>query len=138
MTHVHGWELAKTTILKLDGEYAMAVVPAPYIIDFERIRVASGARKVELATESEFRGLFPECECGAMPPFGNLYGLRVYIDSSLIDTEQIVFNAGSHTDAIRMGLADFVRLVRPQVASFGVLSHSRPKPPHRPLWHLPI
>lgn len=119
--HIHGWELAKTTILKADGKFVMAVLPAPCRVDFEKFRALVGARSVVLASEEEFRNLFPECELGAMPPFGNLYGLPVYVDERLREDQSIAFNAGSHTEAIRMDYRDFERLAKPAVGWFGVL-----------------
>ena len=118
--HIHGWELAKTTILKADGKFVMAVLPAPCRVDLERMRSLAGAGSVALATEAEFRSLFPECELGAMPPCGNLYGLPVYVDGRLREDKSIVFNAGTHTEAIRMDYGDFERLVEPTVGSFAV------------------
>ena len=116
--HVPGQELAKSVIVKIDGKFAMAVLPASYKIDFKLLKKAAGAKKVELATEDEFKGLFPECELGAMPPFGNLYDLPVYVAESLVEDEQIVFNAGTHTEVIRMSYKDFERLVQPKVLRF--------------------
>jgi len=118
--HIHGWELAKTTILKVDGKFMMAVMPAPIQVDMSAFREAAGAKAVALAAEEEFKQLFPECELGAMPPFGNLYGLPVYVDDRLVADPSIVFNAGTHTEAIRMDFADFRRLVNPKIAHFGV------------------
>ncbi|NOZ03178.1 MAG: YbaK/EbsC family protein [FCB group bacterium] len=116
--HVSGKELAKTTIVKIDGKMAMAVLPASYQVDLERLKEVSGARKVELATEQEFKDQFPDCELGAMPPFGNLYGLDVYATESLAQDEEIAFNAGSHTELIKMAYKDFERLVKPKVVKF--------------------
>ncbi|MBI3933010.1 MAG: YbaK/EbsC family protein [Acidobacteria bacterium] len=118
-THVHGWELAKSVVLKVDGAYALAVLPAPAHVDIERFRAATGAKTVALATEEEFKGLFPGCDVGAMPPFGNLYGLPVYVDERLTKDPSIVFNAGTHWEAVRMDYADFARLVQPRVIRFG-------------------
>jgi Ala-tRNA(Pro) deacylase len=119
--HIHGWELAKTTILKADGALLMAVLPAPCKVDLERMRRAINAKTVTIAAEEEFRTRFPECELGAMPPFGNLYDIPVYVDEQLAEDPSIVFNAGTHTEAIRMDFKDFARLVKPKVLSFGVL-----------------
>jgi Ala-tRNA(Pro) deacylase len=116
--HVPGKELAKTVIVNIDGRLAMAVLPAPHRIDLEQLRDAAGAQRVELASEEEFSSRFPDCEIGAMPPFGNLYGLPVYVTESLTQDEDIVFNAGTHVDAIRMRYADFARLVNPIVCRF--------------------
>jgi len=133
--HVHGWELAKTTILKMEGRFVMAVLSAPYVIDFGRMATISGARDIELATEPEFRDLFPECEVGAMPPFGNLYGLPVYVDTRLEENASIVFNAGTHDEAIRVTFADFKRLVDPVIGTFGVLARGRFRPHEHELLH---
>ena len=116
--HVSGKELAKTVIVKLDGSMAMAVLPALRRIDPDRLRRASGANQIAFATEGEFKSRFPECDVGAMPPFGNLYDMAVYVDASLAEDEEIVFNAGSHTELVRMNWADFKRLVEPKIASF--------------------
>jgi Ala-tRNA(Pro) deacylase len=118
--HVPGKELAKTVMVRLDGSMAMAVVPAPCQVDLESLREVSGAGAAELALESEFQELFPACEVGAMPPFGNLWDLDVYVDEELREDEEIAFNAGSHTELIRLGYDDFERLVRPTVAEITV------------------
>lgn len=114
--HVPGRELAKTVIVKLDGKPAMAVLPSNRKIDFSKLKKAAGAKKAELATEEEFSGLFPGCEVGAMPPFGNLFDMMVFVDETLSEDEQIAFNAGTHTELIRLGYADFARLAKPKVA----------------------
>ncbi len=114
--HVRGRELAKTVMVKIDGRMAMAVLPATRKLDLERLRDVADAHEAALATEREFRDMFPDCEVGAMPPFGNLYGLRVYADKSLTDDEHIAFNAGSHEERIQMAYRDFERLVEPTVA----------------------
>ncbi|MBI1745288.1 MAG: YbaK/EbsC family protein [Acidobacteria bacterium] len=116
--HVPGKELAKTVAVKADGKMMLAVLPASYHVNLSILRDAIGAGKVELATESEFMKHFPECEIGAMPPFGNLYDLPVYVSAVLTRDHEIVFNAGTHTDAIRMKYADFERLVYPTVIEF--------------------
>lgn len=118
LAHVPGQEMAKTVIVHADHRMVMAVLPASYKVDLNRLREVIGARKVQLATELEFKGLFPGCEPGAMPPFGNLYGLDVFVDPSLAEDEVIVFNAGTHTEVMRMLFRDFERLVRPKVLAF--------------------
>jgi Ala-tRNA(Pro) deacylase len=118
VTHVPTKELAKTVIVKIDGVLAMAVLPASYTVDLSLLRAETGARSVILAKESEFKDRFPECEIGAMPPFGNLYGMTVYVDESLTKDEEIAFNAGSHYESLQMSYADFERLVRPRVLKF--------------------
>ncbi len=116
--HVPGRELAKTVMVKLDGRMAMAVLPASFRIDLERLAAGAGAGRAELAGESEFRDLFGDCEIGAMPPFGNLYDLEVYVDESLAEDEEIAFNAGSHAELIRLAYAEFARLVEPRQLAF--------------------
>jgi Ala-tRNA(Pro) deacylase len=116
--HISGLEIAKVVIFKMDGRFAMAVMPAPHQIDLDRLKEATGAQRIELATEREFRNLFPDCEVGAMPPFGNLYGLPIYVAKPLEKDEYIVFNAGSHTDAIRMEYTEFTRLANPIVIDY--------------------
>ena len=113
--HVPGKELAKTVMVKVDDEMAMAVLPAYDRVDLDRLQEATGAKRVELASEREFKELFPECELGAMPPFGNLYGVKVYVDDSLAEDEEIAFNAGTHTELMRLSYRDFERLVHPKV-----------------------
>lgn len=113
--HIPGKELAKTVILKIDGELAMAVLPADDRVSLEKLKNATDAKSVELASENEFKGLFPKCELGAMPPFGNLWGMKVFADMRLAEDEQIAFNAGSHSELVRLGYLDFERLVKPQV-----------------------
>lgn len=114
--HVPGKELAKTVMVKVDGAMAMVVLPADDRVDLDLVREAAGAGDVELAGEDEFAGEFPNCEPGAMPPFGNLWGMDVYADSRLAEDERIAFNAGSHTELVRLAYADFERLVAPRVA----------------------
>lgn len=118
--HIRGKELAKTVMLKVDGEMAMAVLPGSMRVDFEFLKVLAEAKHIELASEEEFENLFPECETGAMPPFGNLYGMDVYVAEALGEDEEIAFNAGSHTELIRMTYADFERLVEPKLGKFAV------------------
>jgi Ala-tRNA(Pro) deacylase len=118
LAHIPGRELAKTVVVKIDGKMAMAVLPTSAHIDLIQMRAAVRANAVELATEGEFKDRFPDCETGAMPPFGNLYELPVFVDDSLTRDKEIVFNACSHRELIRMAYADFERLVRPEVLSF--------------------
>ena len=116
--HVPGKELAKTVMIKIDGEMAMAVLPAPHRVDFELLKAVASAGSIELADEAEFKDRFPECEIGAMPPFGNLYGMDVFVDGSLAEDKDISFNAGSHTELIRLSYRDFEELVSPKVGHF--------------------
>ena len=105
--HIAGKELAKTVMVKIDDKMAMAVLPASYKVNFDLLKKAAGAHKVELANEQEFRDMFPESEVGAMPPFGNLYGMEVFVDESLSQDDEIAFNAGSHTELIKLAYKDF-------------------------------
>jgi Ala-tRNA(Pro) deacylase len=118
--HIPGKEMAKTVIVWMDGAMAMAVLPASSMIDFNKLKQLSGAASVELASESEFRDRFPACEVGAMPPFGNLFETRAYVDAMLAEDREISFNAGSHHELIRLAFTDFERLVKPAVGSFAV------------------
>lgn len=118
--HIPGRELAKTVMVKLDDKIVMAVLPASFKINFALLKEAAGAERGELAREEEFRHIFPGCEVGAMPPFGNLYGVDVYVAESLAEDEWIAFNAGNHVELIRMSYSDFERLVRPKVLKFSI------------------
>jgi Ala-tRNA(Pro) deacylase len=120
LAHVSGKELAKTVMVDLDGRIAMAVLPADQKVALSELREAAGVSKARFATEDEFKGLFPDCETGAMPPFGNLYGMDVYVAAPLTEDEEIAFNAGSHTQLMRIPYRDFERLVHPKVADFTV------------------
>lgn len=116
--HISGWEIAKTVIVKVDGELAMAVLPASTRIDMRVLKEVTGFENVQLATEDEFSSRFHDCETGAMPPFGNLYGMDVYVANSLAEDEEIAFNACSHTELVRMSYYDYARLVHPKVLEF--------------------
>jgi Ala-tRNA(Pro) deacylase len=115
---IPGKELAKTVIVKLDGQMAMAVLPASYQVDFEQLKTASGAKKVKISSEDEFKDRFPDCELGAMPPFGNLYDMEVFVAKSLAEDEEIAFNACSHTELIKMKYKDFDKLAKPKILKF--------------------
>lgn len=115
LAHVSGKKLAKTVIVKIDGVLAMAVIPASEHVDLDQLRTLTGAKTVEIATEAEFNDVFPDCETGAMPPFGNLYDMPVYADISLSQFEEITFSAGTHRELVRMRWADMARLVNPTV-----------------------
>jgi len=116
--HLPGKEMAKTVIVKMQESLAMLVLPASYHVDFTRLSHALGTGDVYLASEDEFEDRFPDCEIGAMPPFGNLFGMKVYSAKSLSEDDEIFFNAGSHTEVVRMKYADFSRLVEPEIISF--------------------
>ena len=117
--HVPGKLLAKTVMVLADGEMVMLALPASYQVDMEKAGRALGAQNVRLAQEEEFEGSFPDCEVGAMPPFGNLYDVPVYVDDALAEDDTIIFRAGTHTDTMSVTYADFDRLVEPTVTSFG-------------------
>jgi Ala-tRNA(Pro) deacylase len=117
--HVPGRMMAKAVMLKSDGDFVMAVLPANRKIDLTDLRAQTGLPNIDLANEWEFAWMFPDCEVGAMSPFGNLYGIPVYVDASLATQSEIAFNAGTHVDVIRMKYQDFERLVRPTVIRAG-------------------
>jgi Ala-tRNA(Pro) deacylase len=119
-THIPGKALAKTVIVDIDGKTAMAVLPGSQNVDLALLRDALGAERVTLAKEAAFKDRFPECDVGAMPPFGNLYGMPVYVADSLTEDEEIAFNAGSHDQLVKMAYRDFERLVQPEVMRFAV------------------
>jgi Ala-tRNA(Pro) deacylase len=114
-THTRGRDYAKTVVLSVDGEYVEVVLPAPERLDLGAIRRQIGARDVRLASEEELRRLCPDCEIGAEPPFGNLYGVPVFMSRDLTFDDEITFNGGSHEDAVRMRTRDFERVVHPRV-----------------------
>jgi Ala-tRNA(Pro) deacylase len=116
--HITGKEVAKCVMVLADGQMLMAVIPAPQQLSLEKFKAHTNAKDVRLAREDEFRHLFPECELGAMPPFGAVYGLPVYMDKSLERYPEIVFNACTHTEAMKMSLPDFKALVKPTVGEF--------------------
>lgn len=111
--HIPGKQLAKTVIVKADGRLVMAVLPSTQHVHTEAMRKAIGAHELVLASESEFTGRFPDCEPGAMPPFGKLFGIEVFVSPRLAEDEMICFNAGNHRELIRMSYADFERLAEP-------------------------
>jgi Ala-tRNA(Pro) deacylase len=120
LTHIPGKELAKTVIVKTDAGLVMAVVAASQHVDLVRLKAAVGAENVELASEDEFKAKFPDCELGAMPPFGNLYGLKVFADERLAQDQEIAFNAGSHRELVRIAWDDFARLVQPTLMPLAI------------------
>lgn len=116
--HVKGQELAKTVMIKVDGQMNMIVLPAKYKVNFDLLRKHIGCDSLELAGEDEFTELFPDCLTGAMPPFGNLYGMKTYLDKTLTYDEEIAFNAGNHSQLIRLKFQDYQDLVRPDISNF--------------------
>ena len=120
-SHISGRNLAKTVMVHIDGELAMAVLPANLHVDVGVLGELSGAVHIEMAHEADFRDCFPGCETGAMPPFGNLYGMPVYVAGELTEDDFIAFNAGSHTELIQMHYHDFERLARPHILDFAAM-----------------
>lgn len=116
--HIPGQMLAKVVVVVADGRGVMLVLPTPWNVDLEKARDTLGADQLRLAAEEEFEGAFSDCEAGAMPPFGNLYGFPVYVDERLREVETIYFQAGTHTETMSLRYADFERLVSPLVADF--------------------
>lgn len=119
VTHTSGWRWAKSVVCFADGDPVQAVVPAHYIVNLDRLAMIAKAHSVRLAHEHELQWLYPDCEAGAMPPLGPLYHQRIYLDSSLALEPTIAFNAGTHKDAIRMRMDDFISVARPVVGRFG-------------------
>jgi Ala-tRNA(Pro) deacylase len=118
--HIPGHELAKTVVVKVDGKLAMAVLPASSHVNLDLLAESIGVDRIDLADEFEFRHRFGDCELGAMPPFGNLYGMDVYVSDELTIDDQIAFNAGSHTELIQLAFEDFERLANPKIMRFAV------------------
>jgi Ala-tRNA(Pro) deacylase len=119
--HIPGRKMVKTVMVVINGMMAMAVLPASFYVDFNLLKDITGEGSVRLASESEFKDMFPDCEVGAMPPFGNLYNLAVYVAKVVQHEEEIAFNAGTHTEIIQMSYRDFDRLVHPLVLKFATL-----------------
>ncbi len=115
--HLPPREVAKTVVIFGDGAYHMIVIPASKLVDLHEVRPALGLSQARLATESELGTLFPDCELGAMPPLGPLYGLSVYVDNTLLRQDLIAFNAGTHREVIHMRMAEFQRLALPHIVS---------------------
>jgi Ala-tRNA(Pro) deacylase len=116
--HVPGKQVAKAVVIKINGELALAVLPATDQIHLDQLQQALGTGQVELAKEYEFEARFADCDAGAMPPFGNLYGMEVYVSQRLREDEAIAFNAGTHDELIEMRYRDFERLASPTVLRF--------------------
>lgn len=120
--HVSGKMVAKSVVVKVDSKMVLFVMPSNLVIDMPKLKKMTGAKDLRLATEKEFADLFPDCEIGAMSPFGNIYNIPVCVDKSLIMDEYIVFNAGTHKDTIKMKYKDFEKLVNPKIAPFAKLA----------------
>lgn len=118
--HIPGKQVAKVVMAKADDRMVMLVLPAPSRIDFDKIKGLLGVKDVRLAKEEEFGGVFPDCNLGAMPPFGNLYDIPVYVDTSLTEDLEIVFQAGTHRDTMKIRYADYARLVNPKIGRFAL------------------
>ncbi len=116
--HVQGRQFAKVAMVNADGKMVMLVLPASHRIDFPKLKAALQAKDARLAKENEFENLFPDCDTGAMPPFGNFYNVPVYVDTALTSDPEIVFNAGTHRDTLRVQYADYARLAQPKVIEF--------------------
>ena len=117
-THIPGREIAKTVVVWMDGAMVLAVLPATHVIDFSLLLKGSGAKDLEIASESEFKDAFPDCELGAMPPFGLLFDMRTYVDIRLAEDSEIAFHAGNHREMVKLSYAAFERLIRPSVFRF--------------------
>jgi len=119
--HVSGRELAKTVVVWIEGKLAMVVLPASARINFALLKEVIGSDNIELAHEQEFRDMFPDCDLGAMPPFGNIYGVDVYVSQGLAEHDEIAFNACTHTKIVKMSYDDLEKLVKPKVLRFSYL-----------------
>ena len=118
--HISGKNFAKTVIIKIDNKIAMAVLPAKHLVDIDKLKEITGAEYITFASEQEFENLFPGCEVGAMPPFGNLYNMEVYVAGALTKDDEFAFNAGTHTEVIKLSFTDFERLVKPKIVQLSV------------------
>ena len=117
---VPGKQVAKVVMALTDGKAVMLVMPASYRIDFARLKDALGSKEVRLAREEEFSDLFPDCDVGAMPPFGNLYDVPMYVDRVLAEDTEVVFQAGTHRDTMKIAYPDYARLAQPTIADFAM------------------
>ena len=127
--HESGWRVAKPVMLRLGHQLAMAVVPAPARVDLRKVRQGLGREDVELATEEDFAGAFPDCELGAEPPFGNLYGMLVLVDRVLLQDPYLVFRDGTHEGAMKTATADYLSVVNAIPLDMGVLPMDLPRDP---------
>ncbi len=116
--HEKGRYVAKPVIIKAQGSYIMCVLPAPYRIIFDALRDYLGTDDVQMATEEQTRAIFSDCEEGAEPPFGKLYGVRTLMDRSLERDDHIIFQAGSHDKAVRMKMEEYLALAEPEIVDF--------------------
>ena len=118
--HIPGKMVAKTVIVRADDHMIALVLPSTYLVDLKKIQAALGAGEIRLAHEAEFVATFPDCEVGTMPPFGNLYGIPVYVEKRLSEEETMVFPVGTYTETMSLTYADFERLVHPTVVAFAL------------------
>lgn len=118
--HIPGKDMVKTVIVRVDGDIKMVVLPSTHDVDFNSVKDALDADEVELASEEEFEELFPDCELGAMPPFGNFYDIDTLVAESLTEDSEIAFNAGTHKEVVKMAYSDYEELVQPQILPLGV------------------
>jgi Ala-tRNA(Pro) deacylase len=128
LAHVKSDEFAKTVIVRVDGKLVMAVLPASYHVDLALLKTAADGEKILLASETDFRDRFPGCEVGAMPPFGQLYHMPVFVDESLKRDKKIAFNAGTPHELIRLSYEDFESLVQPKIARFATTAKAALRP----------
>jgi Ala-tRNA(Pro) deacylase len=124
VSHVRGHSAVKVVICVADGQPLQAVLPAHYLVDLERLRQLAGAEALRLANETEIATFYPDFQVGAVPPFGTLYGHRVFVEQCFVGEPEMVFNAGTHTESISMHYADLAEMIRPTVGVFGV----KPRP----------
>jgi Ala-tRNA(Pro) deacylase len=126
--HVPGRQLAKCVLIKTDRGPVLAVLPAVYRVDLKRVKSAAGAKSASIAKESDIKHHFPDIEVGAMSPFGNLYGVPVIVEKELGNAKDVVFNAGSHTDTIKMAYQDVIKLTKPKLGGFALTAEGKPIP----------
>jgi Ala-tRNA(Pro) deacylase len=116
--HMPGRKVVKPVVVRADGQFVMCALPAPARVDLQELKRQLRARELELADESQLQSLFPECEVGAEPPIGRIYGLRTLMDQSLLDDDRVIFQAGTHTDAVTMAMHDYRRVAQPEICHF--------------------
>ena len=119
MEHVSGKRVVKPVVVEADGQFVLCALPASCYIDMERLREELHANTAKLADEDALRGLFPDSELGAEPPIGRMYGMETIVDESLSKQDEVVLQAGTHRDAVRMSFGDYMRVARPRVVRFG-------------------
>jgi Ala-tRNA(Pro) deacylase len=115
--HIPGKQVIKAVLIKSDNQYVLCVLPSVEWVDFEKLKRVLGSKEIKLASEAEIAKLFPDYEVGAEPPFAE--GIKIFVDKNLEGNDEIVFNAGTHTDMVKVKYKDFARLAKPTVADFG-------------------